>query len=608
MSARETFLRRVPAVALLMLGVGLAPAPATALAASGFGPLRGTSGCLVAPGMESSEKGTEGCGVGKGLVGANSVAVSPDGANVYVASGTAGATLAESFGSVAILKRNPATGGISETACLSSDGTDGRDGASGACTAMPSLLGAHGIAITPDGLTVFVSSNISGSVVAFSRDPATGLLTRIGCLQAKPPLASGCTPANVFLGSSALATSADGRALYVASPTQGSVSTLAGASGASAVSVFAAPPSTQLLRNPCIGANGLDGACAVGVSTQKLSALLLSPDGKQVYGAAPASNAVDVFTPDATDTLTETGCLKLDQPPGLCAGGPLLSSPTELAASPDGKNLYAADSTEDAGKVDVLARNPSTGAITDRSCVDQLPREEHEEEDEEEGEQEKEPAAADPCASVPGLDSVDTVDVSGDGSSVYAIGSGSAAIFARDPSSGKLTETSCAASEDSRCTSLPSLDGVEGAALSTDGREVYVAASVSNAVMVFGVGAAVTTAHTSATRAGIARIHVDCPRALRRSCRGRLELTRLQRAASGHGGRHHHLVRTGAGDSARFTIAPGGRATIAVHLSPSARRLLVAHRRLRLMAVVRADPLAGGSGYGRHVRLTVGGQ
>ena len=144
--------------------------------------------------------------------------------------------------------------------------------------------------------------------------------------------------------------------------------------------------------------------------------------------------------------------------------------------------------------------------------------------------------------------------------------------------------------------------------MSTDGREVYVAASGSDAVMVFGVGAAVTTGHTSATRAGVARLHVDCPRSLRRACVGRVELTRLERAGgrSLHGSHRHHLLRTAAGDSAPFTISPGGRATIAVHLSAASRKLLAARKRLRVMAVVHAAPSAGGSGYGRRVLLSLG--
>jgi DNA-binding beta-propeller fold protein YncE len=627
MSLSKTVLRRAAGLAVLASSMGLLVAPAIAAASSGFGPLSGANGCLVAPGMASADKGTSGCGVGKGLVGANSVAVSPDGANVYVASGTAGTSVASSFGSVAILKRDPATGGVSEVGCLSSDGTDGRDGASGACTVTPSLLGAHGIAVSPDGLTVFVTSNISGGVVAFARNPATGSLTRIGCFQARPQLGSGCTTARVFVGSSAVTSSADGRALYVASPTQGSVSTFSASTipataetgsatvppGATAASIFGAPPTMQLLANPCIAVNGLDGACAVGVATQGLDDLLLSPDGRQVYGAAPGSHAVDVFTPSATGSLTQSGCLKVEAPPGLCSGGALMSSPSQLAVSPDGRNVYAADSSEGAGgKVDVLTRNLSTGALTDASCVDFLPAEEHGEHEgeheEQEEEEQQEAAAPDQCASVTGLGSVAVVAVSGDGSQVYAIGSGAAAIFSRDATTGKLTQTSCAASEDDRCTSLPALEGVEGAVVSTDGREVYVAASGSDAVTVFGVGAAVTTGHTSATRAGIARVHVDCPRALRRACVGRVELTRLERARgrSLHGSHRRHLLRAAAGDSAPFTISPGGRATITVHLSAASRRLLAARKRLRVMAVVHAAPSAGGSGYGRRVLFSLG--
>jgi hypothetical protein len=73
-----------------------------------------------------------------------------------------------------------------------------------------------------------------------------------------------------------------------------------------------------------------------------------------------------------------------------------------------------------------------------------------------------------------------------------------------------------------------------------------------------------------------------------------------------HRGHRHRIRRIGAGQSARFTIRPGHLATISVHLSGSSRHLLAARRSLRLMAVVRADPFAGGSGYGRRVRLTLG--
>jgi DNA-binding beta-propeller fold protein YncE len=585
---------------------GAAAASSTAVASTGFGPLSGPNGCLVAPGAKSSEKGTATCGEGKGLVGANSVAVSSDGRNVYVASGTAGSDVATSFGSLAILKRDAVTGAISEVGCLSSDGTDGRDGASGACTPTPSLLGADGVAVSPDGSTVFVTASVSASVVAFARDPATGLLTRLGCFQFRPPVGSECAPANVFYTAGAIATSADGKALYIAAPTQGAISTLVAGSAAPAgvASLFGANALGGRLVNPCVAVNGFDGTCSVGIATKGLDALTPSSDGTQLYAAAPGSEAVDTFTRDASGTLTESGCLKVSPPPGLCTGSRLIQSPTQLAVSPDGSNVYVADSSDGHGRVDVLTRSPASGALSDSSCVDYLPEETHHggAEEEEEG-QEEAPSGPDQCASVAGLENVSVVAVSGDGSAVYAIGSGSAVVFSRERSTGKLTEASCASDEDKRCTSFPSLEGVQGAAVSPDGREVYVASAGSDAVTVFGVGATVASGQASATHAGTARVRLDCPSGLGRPCAGRLELTRTVTTKVRRGKRRRRVMRITVGGSGHFTIAPGHRAEISVELSRASRRLLAAGRRLRLTAVVRADPFAGGSGYGRHLTL-----
>ncbi len=649
--------RRIATIAAITLIVGLGMAPAMADAAGGFGPLSGPGGCLVAPTGGGSADGTSGCAVGKALVGAHAVAVSPDGANVYVVGGVAGTSVATSFGAVVILKRDAATGAISETGCLSSDGTDGRDGASGACTPSPSLLGADGVAVSPDGSTVFVSSSSSASVVAFSRDPATGALTRLGCFQGDPRPGAPCGAANLFSSSSALAVSADGSALYVAAPLEGAISTLTAtsttlvtgpggsastpsapastpsaptstpsapastpsvpasspgtpATSATLASIFTTPPASTYLLNPCVAVNGLDGACAVGTATQGLDALTLSPDGKQLYATAPGSKAIDVFAIGAGGALSQTSCLKVQAPPGLCSAGTLMSAPDELAVSLDGKNVYASDSQGSGGSVDVFDRNPTTGALSSNSCVDFLPKpaapepgEQGEEKEEGGGEEEKPSTPTDPCTSAPGLNNVSVVAVSGDGSSVYAIGSGSAAIFSRDTATGKLTETSCAAEEDSRCTSLPSLQGVSGAAVSPDGREVYVVAAKSDAVMVFGIGAAVTTGQAAATHAGTARVRVVCPVGLRRACSGRVDLTR---AVATTARRHGHRTRTrtrrvGVGSSGVFSIGPGHQASVRVRLTPAARRLLLKRRHLRLMAIVHAAPSAGGSGYGRHV-------
>jgi hypothetical protein len=354
---------------------------------------------------------------------------------------------------------------------------------------------------------------------------------------------------------------------------------------------------------------------------QGIGSLALSADGKQLYGTAVTSKAIDVFSPGAEGGLRETGCLMVEAPTGLCTGTKLMLSPTYVASSADGRNLYVSDSAGGRGRIVVLARNASTGQLSDASCEDYLPkpREEEPSENSEESaeekeerkkelqkqkeEEEKEPP--DVCQRVPGLQGVNVVAVSGDGSSLYAFGNSSAVIFSRDAASGKLTETSCAASEDSRCASLPSLVEVHAAAISPDGHEVYVVGAGKGAIMAFSIGAAVTTARATATRAGSARVRVACPAALRPHCSGRIELAGLL-AGSRHQGRHRSRARHVAlGTSTRFSIRPGARAVVRVRLSATGRRLLRAHRHLRLIAIVRAEASGGGSGYGRRLLLTL---
>lgn len=628
---------------LLTLGAGAG----AALAAGGFGPIRGTGGCVQEPG--GGDAGAE-CAAAEGVFHPSAIAISPDGTSVYVVGGLSKEKVDESFGAVAILKRNAATGELSAAGCLSSDGTNGTDGASGICTPSASLLGADGVTVSPDGRTVFVTANASASVVAFAREPSTGALTRIGCFQSTTRPGSPCGAANVFEGSDELLAGADGSTLYAASPFEGTLSALSAPAGspgaesgsstgtnAAATSASSTPPSSAALAalfttptsvftaNPCIAVNGFDGSCAVGIAMQGVSSLTLSPDGKELYAVASTSHAVDEFQPSASQPLAEVGCLKPEAPHGLCASSDVLKDPTQLAVSPDGHNVYVADSADGAGRIDILTRNPETGALSGgrSSCIDFKPPPPKLEEGEGEGEggeeggeshsnphaeaeqqlkeaekQAAEAEAADPCQRVPGLLDVTHVAVSGDGSAVYAFGTDSAVSFARDASTGALTETGCAGEEDSRCTALP-LKDLEAAAVSPDGRQVYVLSSHGDAVLAFGVGAAVTSATAASTRAGVASVGVACPAHLSRPCRGRVLLTRLAR----RGRRGSRPVRVAAGRSEVFAIASGARASVHVRLYGSARGLLVGRGRLHVTASVRAARFAGGSAFGHAVLL-----
>ncbi len=162
----------------------------------------GSAGCI-------SETGAGPCADGHGLNGPYEVAVSPDGKSVYVASTTSDA--------VARLNRNTTTGAITQPAgtagCISETGT-------GPCADGHGLDEARGVAVSPDGKSVYVASSVSNAVARLNRNTTTGAITQ-------PAGTAGCVSAD---GGGALrrrpcaqhrpcgvAVSPDGKSVYVAS-------------------------------------------------------------------------------------------------------------------------------------------------------------------------------------------------------------------------------------------------------------------------------------------------------------------------------------------------------------------------------------------------------
>lgn len=95
-------------------------------------------------------------------------------------------------------------------------------------------------------------------------------------------------------------------------------------------------------------------------------AIAISPDAKNVYVASSRSDAIAVFKRNKnTGKLTQArgvaGCIAAQGADG-CATGIGLEGPNSVAVSPDGRNVYATSVNSNA--IDVFARNPSTGALT----------------------------------------------------------------------------------------------------------------------------------------------------------------------------------------------------------------------------------------------------
>ncbi len=141
------------------------------------------------------------------LGGARSIALSPDGRELYVAAFDPGA--------VVVLRRDPTTGRL---APLPPDCLQAESDAS--CpVGLPFLRGTAALAIGPDGSVVYVISEGGNSLVELLRDPTDGTLT----LASESP-----TAVDPLSGPVALALSPGGQSIYVASPFDDGVAGLTG--------------------------------------------------------------------------------------------------------------------------------------------------------------------------------------------------------------------------------------------------------------------------------------------------------------------------------------------------------------------------------------------
>jgi DNA-binding beta-propeller fold protein YncE len=409
-------------------------------ASAGLAPTVGTLSQLPAPDGCVSDDGTGGlCGDGFALVNPISIAVSPDGDNVYVVT-------PEGSDTVVAFARH-ADGTLTEIGCTSDDGNGGL------CTVGFAIGSPQGIAVSPDGANVYVSTEGTNAVVAFARNP-DGTLTEIGCVS-EDTTGGLCADGFALDDLPALAVSPDGANVYATSVT------------GDAVVAFARNPDGNLTELGCVSETGSGGLCTDGFALDNPQSVAVSPDADNVY-VTSASQAVIAFARNPDGTLTELGCVSETGTGGLCADGFALIGPgaNSVAVSPDGANVYVTTPGSDAALA--FARNPD-GNLTELSCV-------------------SETGTGGLCADGFALDDANGVAASPDGANVYVATSfGDAVVaFARNPD-GNLTELGCVSETGSAglCTDGFALDTPWDVAVSPDGANVYATTAGSDAVTVF---------------------------------------------------------------------------------------------------------------------------
>jgi DNA-binding beta-propeller fold protein YncE len=304
-------------------------------------------------------------------------------------------------------------------------------------------------------LALLVLACASGASAGAPVGALTQLVGTFGCVQ--PKAADGCAVARASR-SSVIAISPDGGTVYAAG----------GVGSASHLSVFRRNPGTGALTQ-LAGARGcflLFGArgCARWRHLESPQAILVSPDGRNVYVVAENSRAIDVFRRRADGSLVQltgrAGCLSRRGSGGDCARTRGLGRPVDAAISPDGRSVYVA-----AESLVVLARDPGTGVLTQldgaAGCVGG-------------------PRSAG-CAVPPGGNAhPEALAVTPDGAFLVMVWPEGEVVFRRDGATGALTfafGSGCTDAPGEGSPScppiLPATVGTVDVATSTDGARVY---------------------------------------------------------------------------------------------------------------------------------------
>ena len=424
--------------------------------------LPGASGCLA-----DWSRSNRGCTPVRALqgpapiLGSDALGISPDGRNVYAAAATSHA--------IAIFARDAATGALTQrrgvAGCIAARGAQG-------CAPAVGLAVLNSVVVSPDGKNVYATSVGSNAVLSFARDASTGALRQLGggsgCIAGSP--LPGCTTGRELSGPDSIAISPDGETVYVAAFT------------GSAIAVFSRDPSTGVLTQPsdtagCVVAVAIAG-CASGLGIENPEGVTVSPDGADVYVAAPGSNAVDTFARDSsTGALSQptdgTGCIA-NVPATGCTTGLELAGADAVTVSPNGADVYVTSLFSNT--VTAFARTTATGQLTQltgtSACVINL--------------------LAVGCSLARELSGPEGLAVSPDSASIYvtAFTSGALDVFGRNATSGAVVQKSRApgcmsGNPGADCLPGRGLGGAGSVVVSPDGRDVYAAAFAGNSIASF---------------------------------------------------------------------------------------------------------------------------
>ena len=322
-------------IAALVIGIVLIAGAAPASASVGqLTQKPGTQGCIYQAPPPAQ------CAAGNGVADTDA-AVSPDGKNLYTVSFNYDGNQARS--TLAVLDRDPVTGVVTQKAGSAGCFRDPGVPANG-CQAIDRLFKPTGVAVSPDGKSVYVTDYHTQTLRLFDRDLTTGELTPGACYDASTDgIDAPCVDTRAMGRPDRLVVSPNNLNVYVA-----------GSDFGNSVVVFDRDPVTgELEQKPgadgCIHNTGASG-CVDGRLLSHPEGIAISPDGRSVYASGRDADGIVIFDRDlGTGVLTQKagtdGCISQPATDGCGLGratvqdgsGASMKSPV---VSADNKNVY----------------------------------------------------------------------------------------------------------------------------------------------------------------------------------------------------------------------------------------------------------------------------
>jgi sugar lactone lactonase YvrE len=292
------------------------------------------------------------CSDGRALASPFDVALSSDQKHLYVTSFSSSAVSAmQVLGGELFPVSGP-------TGCVSNAATDG-------CTVRAGLANPWPVAISPNGQTVYAGGYSSNSIVALSRNSATGGLTPVGTAGCVSRDGTGgtCTTVPDLLSTRGIVVSQDSKHIY--------------GLGQDRVLLLDRQSNGGLIRRAGDGgcvSNGAAAGCTTGrgLAMGEKGNVFLSPDNSQLYVASSAGGGGLTEQRLASDGSMSPrgdarGCAVSGTPPANCATATKIAGTTDVLVSPDGRNIYVA--TRGDSSIGVFKRDSAGPGCGDNSAT-----------------------------------------------------------------------------------------------------------------------------------------------------------------------------------------------------------------------------------------------